>query len=101
MVRVIEKKEEAGAEECVELHVYDSANVVYGKGFHGARNGQNFVGTNGDTSVDEEFKRVMTYAVHYGIPFVWIDDPAGLFPADRRKVGVYRTLLNKSPRPSF
>jgi hypothetical protein len=30
--------------------------------------------------VETEFKRAYNEAIQYGVPFLWVDDPEGLFP---------------------
>jgi hypothetical protein len=36
--------------------------------------------------VEEAFLQALAYAEHAGITVVWIDDPGGFFPPDRRPV---------------
>jgi hypothetical protein len=39
--------------------------------------------------VETEFKRAYNDAVQYGVPFLWVDDPEGLFtPAQRPQIPV-------------
>jgi hypothetical protein len=42
--------------------------------------GQNQLGT----PVKIEYQRVLREAARYGVPFVWVDDPDGLFPPAKR-----------------
>jgi hypothetical protein len=93
MVQVIENKEDAGAEECIEFPVYRSKvnpDLVLGGWQHAESvpNGQRGIiavaSEKLGTPVDLEFQRVITYAHQHGIPFVWVNDPDGLFPASDR-----------------
>ena len=36
------------------------------------------------TPVEIEFQRAVTHAHQHGVPFVWVDDPDGLFPPSER-----------------
>jgi hypothetical protein len=36
------------------------------------------------TSVESEFEHAVTVAYQEGVPFVWVDDPNGLFPPSAR-----------------
>ena len=89
MVRVIDNKEEAGLEECIEFRVYRSGaspDLILGEWQHAESVPHGQRGTIAVTSeklgapVDVEFQRVITYAHRHGIPFVWVSDPDRLFP---------------------
>ncbi len=89
MVRIIERRELAKAEPCVEIHVYPlpqdkSATVArtifgeplgYGHRWHMSRL---------DIPVAEAFLSAIRQAEEREIPFVWVNDPHRLFPPDKR-----------------
>ena len=61
-------------------------NLILGSWQHGVSHqgvasiGMSVLGT----PVKDDYKRAYNEAVQYGVPFLWVDDPAGLFPpADR------------------
>jgi hypothetical protein len=89
MVQVIEKLEDAGGAECIRFKPYRSPrdpNRKLADWQHGvSEQGMASIGTSVlRTPVKDEFKRAFNEAVQYDVPFLWVDDPEGLFPpADR------------------
>jgi hypothetical protein len=89
MVQVIDRMEDAGGAECIQFRVYRSpcdhnlilASWQHAVSEHGmASIGQSQLGA----PVELEFKRAFNEAAQYGVPFLWVDDPDGLFsPAQR------------------
>ena len=89
MVQVIERLEDAGAAGYIKFTPYRSPrdhNLILGSWQHGVSHqgvasiGMSLLGT----PVKDDYKRAYNEAVQYGVPFLWVDDPAGLFPpADR------------------
>ena len=77
--------------ECIQFRPYrsprDPNRILANWGPHGvdepgrmASIGTSVLGT----PVKDEYKRAYNEAVHFGVPFLWVDDPGGLFPpADR------------------
>jgi hypothetical protein len=89
MVQVIDRLEDAGGAECIKLRVRRSSrdpNLIVGDWQHAvdehgmASIGQSQLGA----PVDLEYKRAYNEAVTYGVPFLWVDDPNGLFPPAKR-----------------
>jgi hypothetical protein len=89
MVQVIDRLEDAGGAECIRFRPYRSPrdpNRILADWQHGvSQQGMASIGTNVlGTPVKDEYKRAFNEAVKYGVPFLWVDDPEGLFPpADR------------------
>jgi len=94
MVQVIEKMEDAGGAEFIKFRVYRSPrdpNRVLASWLHAVdEHGMGSIGQSQlGTLVDIEYQRVLYEAAQYGVPFVWVDDPEGLFrPAKRPHVAV-------------
>ena len=87
MVQVINKLEDAAGAEYIQFRVYRSSNNLRGGSQHAvdepgrmASIGQTQLGT----PVELEFRRAFNEAVQYGVPFLWVDDPDGLFPPAKR-----------------
>jgi hypothetical protein len=89
MVQVIDRMEDARGAECIKFRVYRSprdpnrtlANWQHGVSEHGMAS----IGTSQlGVPVEIEFQRVVNEAAQYGVPFVWVDDPEGLFPPAKR-----------------
>jgi hypothetical protein len=91
MVQVIERLEDAGGAEskCIRFRVYRSprehnrvlANWQNGVSEHGMAS----IGTSQlGVPVEIEFQRAFNEAAQYGVPFLWVDDPEGLFPPAQR-----------------
>jgi hypothetical protein len=91
MVQVIDRMEDAGGAEYIHLRVRRSRVnhdlILADWGPHGvdepgrmASIGTSVLGT----PVKDEYKRAYNEAVQFDVPFLWVDDPEGLFPlADR------------------
>ena len=88
MVQVIDKLEDADGAKYIQFRVYRSSNnLIRGRWQHAvdepgrmASIGQSQL----RTPVKDEYKRAFNEAVQYDVPFLWVDDPEGLFPpADR------------------
>jgi hypothetical protein len=90
MVGIIERKDDAAGAEFIELRVYRSptnTDRILGQWQHtnGSRpvieprlqSQQSTLGT----PVEIEFERVVAYSDACGIPFIWVNDPQGLFPS--------------------
>jgi hypothetical protein len=86
MVQVIDKKEEAGGATCIKFRVYRSHRGIRANWQHGATvHGMASIGTSQlGLDVETDFKRAFNEAVQYGVPFLWVDDPEGLFPPAKR-----------------
>jgi hypothetical protein len=93
LVRVIEREEDAGAEGCIEFRVsrsrrdpnrivaqwQDSRLVPDGrKGLIAIDQSQPGI------PVEIEFARAVTCVHECGVPFLWVNDPDGLFPPVER-----------------
>jgi hypothetical protein len=89
MVQVIDRLEDAGGAECIQFTPYRSPrdpNRILANWQHGvSQQGMASIGTSVlGTPVKDEYKRAYNEAVQFGVPFLWVDDPGGLFPpADR------------------
>jgi hypothetical protein len=88
MVQVIDRMEDADGARYIHFRVYRTKspvnpNGILGRWQHAANEGS--IGRSQlGTPVKLEFKRAFNEAVKYGVPFLWVDDPDGLFPpADR------------------
>ena len=93
MLQVIEKQEDAGKAECIKFRVYPSPNrhnFILGEWTHTTeksaypKGALAIASSQLGTSVEIEYQHVMAYAHENGIPFVWVDDPRGLFPPSDR-----------------
>ena len=92
MVQIIENEQGAGGAKCIKFHVYQSKTrpgVILANWLHAGES----VRPKGPapidcsqlgTPVELEFMRAVTVAHQDGTPFVWVDDPDGLFPASAR-----------------
>ncbi len=89
MVQVIERRDLAKSQECVEVHVYPLpsdhavavAKIIYGEplGY-----GHRWHISRLDIPVAEAYGRAVEQAEQRGIPFLWINDPHKLFPPSAR-----------------
>jgi hypothetical protein len=86
MMLVIDRLEDAGV---IRFRVHRSSrdpNLILGSWQHAVdENGMASIGQNQrGGSVKDEYKRAYNEAVQFGVPFVWVDDPNGLFPPTDR-----------------
>ena len=112
---IIENEHAAGGAQCIRFHVYPRPRrpgVILGGWQHAGES----VDPKGPppidhsrlgTSVEIEFQRAVTVANQDGVPFVWVDDPNGLFPPSarpsfRRAPGSARLVAGwpRAPKPS-
>lgn len=90
MVTIIEKKEDAGGAECIDFKVdrsFREPDRILGKWQHPLEELGGLVSipqNDFNGTVDEEFKKVVTFAECHGIPFILVNDREGLYPAARR-----------------
>ncbi len=89
MVQVIERRELARGQECIEVHVYRLpsdhavvvAKVIFGEPLgHGHRWHKSRL----DIPIAEAYLGAAADAEQRGIPFLWINDPHQLFPPSTR-----------------
>ena len=92
MAQVIDTKDAAGDGACIEFRVSLSPSdrtTVFGEMFFAESDGGQHspiamtVGNLG-VPVERAFLDTVRYADSRGIPFIWIDDPRGLFPPSKR-----------------
>jgi hypothetical protein len=89
---IIENEQAAGGAQCIRFHVYPSPTrpgVILGSWQHagepvGPKGPAPIDGNLLGATVDIEFQRAVTVAHQDGVPFVWVDDPNGLFPPSAR-----------------
>jgi hypothetical protein len=89
---IIENEQAAGGAKCIRFHVYPSprrpgvilANWQHGSQPAGPKAPAPIDGNQLGTPVEIEFQRAVTVAHQDGVPFVWVDDPDGLFPPSSR-----------------
>jgi hypothetical protein len=91
MVQVIDRMEDAGAAECIKFRVYRSPvnpERILASWQHA--DGMASIATSKlGVSVEIEFQRAFNEAAQYGVPFLLVDDPKGLFPpAERPQIPV-------------
>jgi hypothetical protein len=89
MVQVVERKEDAGEAGYIEFRVYqkptDPAVILGEMSFVESESGAASITTsNLGALVEGEYLKTLDYANQRRIPFVWINDPGGLFPASKR-----------------
>ena len=87
MVSIIERRDEAGEAPYVEFRIGPGADGMLGSWEYAERAGARaaLMDWDHDTGpVDEAFRDAVRFAVEHGIPFVWVNDPQGLFPPGRR-----------------
>jgi|GraSoiStandDraft_14_1057315.scaffolds.fasta_scaffold676101_2 hypothetical protein len=89
---IIENEQAAGGAQCIKFSVYQSPTrpgVILASWLHAGQP----VSPKGPAPVDSsqlgipveiEFERAVTVAYQDGVPFVWVDDPNGLFPPSAR-----------------
>jgi hypothetical protein len=87
MVQVIDRLEDAGV---IRFTVYRSPrdhNRILANWLHAVdEHGMGSIGTSVlGTPVEIEYQRVVNEAARYGVPFIWVDDPNGLFPPAKRQ----------------
>lgn len=94
MVQVIETKEHAGAARCIKFKVYRSpvdprlilGDWQYAESVAGPQGTIAIATSNLGAPVEMDFRRALGYADRHGIPFVWVNDPHGLFPPSKRPI---------------
>ena len=88
MVAVIEGEEEAGGARCIEFKVHrgeTDANLISAS-WRFAHGQSTLVDqSQPDAPAWKEFRHVLDCADQHGIPFVWVNDPDGLFPPWERR----------------
>lgn len=87
MVAVIDEREECGDARCIEFRVHRSLadpTLVVGS-WRFPRSGPAVDQSRFGTSVTTEFRCALDCADQHGIPFVWVNDPEGLFPPWTRR----------------
>jgi hypothetical protein len=94
VVQVIDRKEDAGTGPRIDFRVNRSPtdpHQILGEWLHacGPDWGEStwtvaISRNHGGGLVAAEFQRALEYADSHDIPFVWVDDPLGLFPAAER-----------------
>jgi hypothetical protein len=89
MVAIIERKDAAAGAEFIEFRVYRSPadrEHILARWQHareepfGARTAPSIAQSTLGTPVEIEFEKVVDYADASGTPFIWVNDPEGLFP---------------------
>jgi len=87
VVKVIENRTDAGQSAVFEFKVYKSRRRVLGylKPYE-LRDGSRarWVRTDFGRDATQVFKIVIQLAKHHRIPFVYVDDPEGVFRPDKR-----------------
>jgi hypothetical protein len=86
MVQVIDRLEEAGV---IRFRIHRSSrdpNLILGSCQHAVdEHGMGSIGQSPlGSPVEIEYQRAFNEAAQYGVPFVWVDDPGGLFPPAKR-----------------
>jgi hypothetical protein len=90
MVAIIEREGDAAGAEYIEFRVYRSPtnpDRILGRWQHtreepfGARTAVAIAQSTLGTPVEIEFGNVVGHADASGTPFIWVNDPEGLFPA--------------------
>jgi hypothetical protein len=89
MAQVIDRLEDAGGAEYIRFRPYRSPrdpNRILANWQHGAsESGMASIGISQlGVPVETEFKRAFNEAVQYGVPFLLVEDPEGLFPPAKR-----------------
>ena len=89
MAQVIENRQLAGKERCVELHVYalpSDHSIVVGKTVYGEplTYGHHWYMGRLDVPIAEAFRDALRIAHEQDIAFVWVNDPHKLFPPSKR-----------------
>jgi hypothetical protein len=91
MVQIIEDQQSAAGADLIRFHPYlgqRTGQILASWQYHVEPNDPkgpaSVLSEVLSTPIDIEFCRALTVADHYGVPFIWIDDPAGLFPPSAR-----------------
>jgi hypothetical protein len=89
MVQVIDRMEDAGGAEYIKFRVYRSPvnpERILASWQHAVEvNRMASIGTSQlGVPVEIEFQRAFNEAAQYGVQFLWVDDPEGLFPPAKR-----------------
>jgi hypothetical protein len=89
---IVETEQAAGGAKCIKFSVYRSPtkpDLILANWLHAGQP----AGPKGlvpidvsrlGTPVEIEFQHAVTVAHQDGVPFVWVDDPGGLFPPSAR-----------------
>ena len=91
MARIIEREQDAGGAAMLHLKIYRSGkdgHSVLGHaspGAHVSGSIATFPQVEFGTPADEALRQACQIADEARIPFVWIDDPNGLFPPEKRQ----------------
>ena len=98
MVQIIEAREDAGAQPYIELRVYRSQmdpDRILGGWQHAEcvpiepKGAIAISGNPLGSPIEVEFQHVVSEAHRCNVPFVWVNDPHGLYPpTDRPTVSV-------------
>jgi hypothetical protein len=102
VIQVIERKEDAGTDPCIELSVYRSpANPdrILGQWQHSESmqgGDKGLIAINQSqlgTPIEIEFQRALDCGHRCGVPFLWVNDPQGLYPPSERPLfGIASTV---------
>jgi hypothetical protein len=92
VVQVIETKEEAGTQLYIEFLVYRSptdphrplARWQYSESVYSGPERAIPIGTGLRTPIEEQYLRALGTAIECRVPFLWVNDPEGLFPRSAR-----------------
>jgi hypothetical protein len=91
MVQIIEDKESAGGADLIRFHPYQgqrTGQILASWQYHvepsNPKGPASIPGHMLGTPIDIEFCRALSVADYYGVPFIWVDDPAGFFPPSAR-----------------
>lgn len=88
MVEVVREKPNAVDDSIVRLQIYlsrkDNRAIVgfFEQAFQSASREVTFVKSNYGTPIGQAYKDALAYAESRNIPYLWIDDPDGLYPSD-------------------
>ena len=89
MVQIIEDETKAGGvENRIEFGVWRTPTGDIRGRWQDAREEPgrlaSIIGSEPFTPIEDEFRRVVDWARACGVPFVWVNDPKGLFPPSAR-----------------
>lgn len=92
MIQIIEDQQSAAGAKCIRFRPYESKRypgVIAAHWQHAmepadAKGPAPIPGDTPGTPVHIEYMRAVQVAHYDGVPFIWIDDPGGLFPPPDR-----------------
>lgn len=99
MVQIVEKEEDAAGADRIEFRIIHTQTGHIRGQWQDARDEPGGLASIAHSEpmslIGDEFRRVIIYADSRQMPFIWVNDPQGLFPPSKRAVHLV-LLIEKS-----